>query len=134
MYIYRYIHTCIYLSDQISRSVVFYSLQPHESQHARPPCPSPPPGTYIHTYIYINICMCVYIYTTGGSVVKNLPDDAEDVGLILGAGRPPGDGNGNLLPYSCLENPLHCRQRLYHLSHQGSPAIVHRVSKESDTT
>ena len=31
-------------SDQISRSVVSDSLQPHESQHARPPCPSPIPG------------------------------------------------------------------------------------------
>ena len=28
---------------QFSRSVVSYSLQPHESQHARPPCPSPTP-------------------------------------------------------------------------------------------
>ena len=33
-------------SDQISRSVVSDSLQPHESQHARPPCPSPTPGVY----------------------------------------------------------------------------------------
>ena len=32
-------------SDQISRSVVSDSLRPHESQHARPPCPSPE-GTY----------------------------------------------------------------------------------------
>ena len=31
-------------SDQISRSVVSDSLQPHESQHARPPCLSPTPG------------------------------------------------------------------------------------------
>ena len=31
-------------SDQISRSVVSDSLRPHESQHARPPCPSPTPG------------------------------------------------------------------------------------------
>ena len=30
-------------SDQISRSVVSDSLKPHESQHARPPCPSPSP-------------------------------------------------------------------------------------------
>ena len=33
-------------SDQISHSVVSDSLQPHESQHARPPCPSPTPGVY----------------------------------------------------------------------------------------
>ena len=31
-------------SDQISYSVVSNSLRPHESQHARPPCPTPPPG------------------------------------------------------------------------------------------
>ena len=33
-------------SDQISLSVVSDSLQPHESQHARPPCPSPTPGVH----------------------------------------------------------------------------------------
>ena len=32
--------------DQISRSVVSNSLWPHESQHARPPCPSPTPGVH----------------------------------------------------------------------------------------
>ena len=33
-------------SDQISHSVVSDPLQPHESQHARPPCPSPTPGVH----------------------------------------------------------------------------------------
>ena len=33
-------------SLQFSRSVVFNSLRPHESQHARPPCPSPTPGVH----------------------------------------------------------------------------------------
>ena len=33
-------------SLQFSRSVVSESLQPHESQHARPPCPSPAPGVH----------------------------------------------------------------------------------------
>ena len=33
-------------SVQFSRSVVSDSLRPHESQHARPPCPSPTPGAY----------------------------------------------------------------------------------------
>ena len=35
-----------WLSVQFSHSVVSYSLQPHESQHARPPCPSPTPRVY----------------------------------------------------------------------------------------
>ena len=42
-------------------------------------------------------------------VVKNLPDNAEDVGdagLIPGSGRSLGEGNGTPLQYSCLENPM----------------------------
>ena len=34
------------MSDQTSRSVMSNSLRPHESQHARPPCPSPTPGVH----------------------------------------------------------------------------------------
>ena len=34
------------ISVQFSRSVVSDSLRPHESQHARPPCPSPTPGVH----------------------------------------------------------------------------------------
>ena len=33
-------------SVQFTRSVMSNSLQPHESQHARPPCPSPTPGVH----------------------------------------------------------------------------------------
>ena len=32
--------------------------------------------------------------------------DLSDTGLIPGLGRSPGGGNGNLLQYSCLENPM----------------------------
>ena len=32
--------------------------------------------------------------------------DIRDVGLIPGLGRSPGVGSGNLLQYSCLENPM----------------------------
>ena len=39
-------------------------------------------------------------------VVKNLPATAGDVGSIPGLGRSPGEGNGNLLQYSCLGNPM----------------------------
>ena len=35
-----------YPSDQICRSVMSDSLQPHESWHTRPPCPSPTPGVH----------------------------------------------------------------------------------------
>ena len=42
-------------------------------------------------------------------LVKNPParaGDARDAGLIPGSGRSPGEGNGNPLQYSCLENPM----------------------------
>ena len=42
----------------------------------------------------------------GGSVVKNLPANAEDVGSIPGLGRCPGVGNDNQLQYSCLKNSM----------------------------
>ena len=42
----------------------------------------------------------------GGSVTKNLPANAGNAGCIPGSGRSPGEGNGNLLPYSCLGNPM----------------------------
>ena len=43
---------------------------------------------------------------SGGSVVKNPPANAGDAGAIPGSGRSPGEGNGNPLQYSCLENPM----------------------------
>ena len=53
-------------------------------------------------------------------VVKNLPVNAGDTGCIHGSGRQPGDGHGNPLQYSCLENPMD----------RGAPrAAVHRVAK-----
>ena len=48
---------------------------------------------------------CVNFLFPGGSEVKNLPANAGDLGLIPGSGRSPGEGNGNPLQCSCLENP-----------------------------
>ena len=42
-------------------------------------------------------------------VIKNPPanaGDSRDVGSIPDGGRSPGEGNGNPLQYSCLENPM----------------------------
>ena len=41
----------------------------------------------------------------GGSEVKASACNVGDLGLIPGSGRSPGEGNSNLLQYSCLENP-----------------------------
>ena len=56
-------------------------------------------------------------------VVKNpsaSAGDVRDVGLIPGLGRSPGEGNGNLLQYSCLDNPM---------DRGAWQATVHRVAK-----
>ena len=42
----------------------------------------------------------------GGSDGKESACDAGEPGLISGSGRSPGEGNDNLLQYSCLENPM----------------------------
>ena len=56
----------------------------------------------------------------GGSVVKNPLANAGDVGSIPGLGRSPGEGNGNPLQYSYLENPMDRGAWL---------TTVHRVTK-----
>jgi len=50
--------------------------------------------------------MCPNLSFPGGSDVKVSVYNAGDLGLIPGLGRFPGEGNGNPLQYSCLENPM----------------------------
>ena len=61
----------------------------------------------------------------GGTVVKNLLANAGDTGSIPESGRSPGEGNGDPLQYSCLENP---RDR------EAWQATIHGVVKQLDTT
>ena len=42
----------------------------------------------------------------GGSGGKTSAYNAEDLGSVPGSGSSPGEGNGNPLQYSCLENPM----------------------------
>ena len=60
----------------------------------------------------------------GGSVVKESASNAGDVSLIPGLGRPPGEGNGTPLQYSCLENP----------TDRGLVGYSPGVTKVTDTT
>ena len=46
------------------------------------------------------------MYEFRASHVKNPPVSPEDVGLIPEQGRPPAEGNGTPLQYSCLGNPM----------------------------
>ena len=43
---------------------------------------------------------------TGGLGGKESACNIGDMGSIPGSGRSPGEGNSNLLQYSCLENPM----------------------------
>ena len=45
------------------------------------------------------------MYFPHGSDYKASAYNEGDLGSILGSGRPPGEENGNLLQYPCLENP-----------------------------
>ena len=47
-----------------------------------------------------------YLGFPGGSVCKESACNAGDLGSIPELGRSPGEGNGNPLQYSCLENPM----------------------------
>ena len=54
-------------------------------------------------------CSVLWLGFSRGSVVKNLPassGDTKNMSLIPKSGRSPGEGNGNPLQYSCLENPM----------------------------
>ena len=55
-----------------------------------------------------------------GSVLKNLPPNAGDQGVIPGSGRSPGEGNGKPFQYSCLGNSMK-RGTWW--------AIIHRVTE-----
>ena len=61
----------------------------------------------------------------GGSEVKVSACNAGDLGSIPRSGRSPGEGNGNPLQYSCLENPMDVGAWW---------AFSPRGQKESDTT
>ena len=66
--------------------------------------------------VYVCVCVCVITYLAllhrwvpeveaWGSDSKQSACNAEDLGLIPGLGRCPGEGNGYPPQYSCLENP-----------------------------
>ena len=87
--------------------------------------------TTIKFYLYFPLKLSYYYYyfystsyTLGASLVAQMVKasacSAGDLDLIPGSGRSPGEGNGNPLQYSCLENSMN-----------GGAwwAIVHGVSK-----
>ena len=59
----------------------------------------------------------------GGSDNKESSRNVEDLGLIPGLGRSPGEGNGNTLQYSCLENSMD--RGAWQAAAQGSQRVSH---------
>ena len=70
----------------------------------------------------LDLFLALKVFPNGSAGKESACDagDKGDVGLILGSGRSPGEGNGNPLQYSCLENPM---------DRGAWKAIDHRVEK-----
>ena len=60
------------------------------------------------------------VYFPDGSAVMSLPTNVEDMSLMPGWRRSPGEGNGNLFQYSCLGN---------HMDRGACQATVYGVAK-----
>ena len=75
-------------------------------------CPSliPPPlrltSTWLIKSFLFQYTIIYYMSFPSGSDGKASTCNAGDLGSIPGLGRSPGEGNGNPLQYSCLENPM----------------------------
>ena len=97
---------------------VFFTLY-----HSRPMLTD---GQYLHIDLVLGIGPAFNLYPLNYGVslvaqaVKDSAYNAGDLGLIPGSGRSLGEGNGNLLQYSCLANPMN-RQAWW--------ATVHRVAR-----
>ena len=62
-------------------------------------------------FVFLIVCLFVFPVVDikrhpDGSDVKASAYSARDLDSIPGLGRSPGEGNGNPLQYSCLENPM----------------------------
>ena len=69
---------------------------------------------------YIDVWVLTYRFLSGSDDKKKSSCNAGDWGSIPGLGRYLGEGNGNPLQYSCLENPM---------DGGAWPATVHGVAK-----
>ena len=75
----------------------------------------------MHIYIYTHTHTHTYRGVPVGSVVMNLPAYARDISSIFRLRKSSGEGNGSLLQYSCLGNPM---------DRGAWQAIVNGVTKE----
>ena len=60
----------------------------------------------LHSIPCFGLWFTSYLGSPGSSNGKESACNAGDLGSIPGLGRSSGEGNGNALQYSCLENPM----------------------------
>ena len=82
---------------------------------------SPPPPELNYNVVFIT---AIQQNGSAGSDGKASVYNAGDLGSIPGSGRFPGEGNGNSLQYSCLENPMD-REAWCRLLPMGSQRVRH---------
>ena len=68
-------------------------------------CACLPSACFLQSNVYLGF-LPIFCDFPGGSDGKVTAYNAGDLGSIPGWGRSPGEGNGNPLQYSCLENPM----------------------------
>ena len=61
---------------------------------------------FICSFLFIYLAAVGLLGFPGGSDGEESACNEGDLGSIPGLGRPPGEGNGNPLQYSCLENSM----------------------------
>ena len=126
----------LFCSVQFSRSVVSDSLQHHESQHIRPPCPSPTPGVHpnpcpssrwCHPAISSSVVpfSCPQSFPASGSFPLSQLFAWGGQRIGVSSSRVAISSSRGIFPTQGL-NPgfPDCRWILCHLSHQGSLRIL----------
>ena len=90
-----------------------------------------------HPFFFLNGYLCIPGASLLAQSVKNLPAvqeitcSAGDLGSTPGSGRSPGEGNGNPLQYSCLENPTD--RGAWRATVHGVARVGHLLSNETIT-
>jgi len=85
-------------SSVVQPSLISYMKMTHPPHWKNP---------YYHNHYHVEYLLNLDLFDfPDGSEGKASVYNARDLGLIPGLGRFPGEGNGNPLQYSCLENPV----------------------------
>ena len=105
---------CFQSISSSQREILYHStatpLPPTPGNHGSPVCLNLPISGISHKRNHaVFVLLWLASFSWGfpsSSVGKESACSARDPGSIAGSGRSPGEGNGNPLQYSCLENPM----------------------------